>query len=669
MWRDPRRERVLWSTEMSVCVVCVCVNYLHKSIPTAERVKLQLGLKFQKCRENAIHGVGRETTDRQAKCGETHVPASVRDKEEMDKGLLAKDEVEGREDLTVLLAKDKVECGEDLTVVTADVYIEEVKRLGSIAGPMVAVNLSQYSLQVISVMMVGHLGELFLSSTAIAISFSAVTGFSLLFGMSTAMETLSGQAHGAQQYRKLGTQMHTAMFCLLLACLPVSLLWANMGKLLILMGQDPAISSEAGKFTVWLIPALFGYGTLQPLVRYLQVQSLVTPMLISSCATVFFHIILCWALVLKFELNNIGAALAIGTLEWWSFEFLTLLSGLLPNPELEASVLSVCLATITTLFTIPDGLGAAASTRVSNALGAGNPQAAIIAVRAVLFLTVLETVVVLLEGGSQNLGAYANLTAYYHFGIPVAAALGFWLKMRGEGLWIGIQVGAFVQIVLLFLITSCQNWKKQKPVAPYLRSYSKEFGQFFRLAIPSAFTICLATISNLFTIPDGLGTAASNEKEVVGHGTTMAPLVCLLVILESLKCVLSGVARGCGWQDFGAYVYLAASYLCGIPVAAALGFWLKSRGPGIWIGGIQAGALLQTILLSIITSRTNWEKQIHLQPLITIKKLNVLSHSVANATSDILKPVVDSSCDLIIFFYNLSNHSKECSGYGRAAPP
>lgn len=145
----------------------------------------------------------------------------MRDTEEMDKGLLAKDEVESREGLTVL---------------RADVYVEEVKRLGSIAGPMVAVNLSQYFLQVISVMMVGHLGELFLSSTAMAISFSIVTGFSLLFGMSTAMETLSGQAFGAQQYRKLGTQMHTAMFCLVLACLPVSLLWANMGKLLILMG-------------------------------------------------------------------------------------------------------------------------------------------------------------------------------------------------------------------------------------------------------------------------------------------------------------------------------------------------------------------------------------------------------------------------------------------------
>lgn len=57
---------------------------------------------------------------------------------------------------------------------------EEAKRTGYIAGPMAAVTLSQYFLQIISVMMVGHLGELYLSSTALAISFCAVTGFSLI---------------------------------------------------------------------------------------------------------------------------------------------------------------------------------------------------------------------------------------------------------------------------------------------------------------------------------------------------------------------------------------------------------------------------------------------------------------------------------------------------------
>ncbi|GMN38683.1 hypothetical protein TIFTF001_007923 [Ficus carica] len=60
------------------------------------------------------------------------------------------------------------------------VLFEEVKKLGSIAAPLVTVLLSQYLLQVISIMMVGHLGELSLSSTALAISLSGVTGFSIL---------------------------------------------------------------------------------------------------------------------------------------------------------------------------------------------------------------------------------------------------------------------------------------------------------------------------------------------------------------------------------------------------------------------------------------------------------------------------------------------------------
>ena len=74
-------------------------------------------------------------------------------------------------------------------------------------------------------------------------------------------------------------------------------------------------------------------------------------------------------------------------------------------------------------------------------------------------------------------------------------------------------------------------------------------------------------------------------------------------------CVISGIARGCGWQHIGAYVNLGAFYLCGIPVAAALGFRTQLRGRGLWIG-IQIGAFVQTILLCIITSCTNWKKQV-----------------------------------------------------------
>lgn len=57
---------------------------------------------------------------------------------------------------------------------------EEVKEIGYLAGPMIIVALSQYFLQTISMMMVGHLGELALSSTSLAISIAGVTGFSFL---------------------------------------------------------------------------------------------------------------------------------------------------------------------------------------------------------------------------------------------------------------------------------------------------------------------------------------------------------------------------------------------------------------------------------------------------------------------------------------------------------
>ncbi|XP_073055166.1 protein DETOXIFICATION 14-like isoform X1 [Primulina eburnea] len=438
------------------------------------------------------------------------------------------------------------------------VIIEEMKKLGYLAGPMVAVTLSQYLLQVVSIMMAGHLGELSLSSTAIAFSLAGVTGFSLMLGMACALETLGGQAFGAQQYEKLGTQTYTAICSLIVVCIPLSILWIYMGNVLIFFGQDPQISHEAGKFLTWLIPALFGYATFQPMVRYYQMQSLIFPMLISSCITLCFHIPLCWALVYKSGLENLGAAVAMDIsewlnvsilglymkyssvcaktraqismkifdgvkdffrfaipsavmvcLEWWSFELLILLSGILPNPQLETSVLSVCLNTIATLYAIPYGLASGASTRISNELGAGNPQGARVSVIALMILAVTEAIIV-----SASLFASRNV-----------------------------------------------------------------FGYVF-----------------------------SNEKEVVGYVTNMAPLVCLSVIIDSIQGTLSGVARGCGWQHIGAYVNLAAFYAFGIPIAASLGFWLNLRGKGLWIG-VLCGATLQTILLVVITSFTNWEKQ------------------------------------------------------------
>ncbi|XVF31725.1 hypothetical protein REPUB_Repub17cG0017000 [Reevesia pubescens] len=442
---------------------------------------------------------------------------------------------------------------------TTSTFVKELKKVSYMAAPMVVVSVSQYLLQVISLMMVGHIGELALSGIAIATSFTNVTGFSLLFGLAGALETLGGQAYGAEKYQMLGTYTYCSILSLLTVCVPVSFLWIFMDKLLTLMGQNPQISEVASIYSIWLIPALFADAIIQSLVRYFQSQSQFFPLFLSSLATICLHVPLCWALVHKTNLGYIGGALAITVamwfnvillgfymrcaascektrililkdvfisikeflsfalpsavmvcLEWCSFELLVLLSGLLPNSELETSVLSICLTATSLHYFIPYGVGAAASTRVSNELGAGNPQTARVAVNVVMILGVMEAVI--------------------------------------------------VSITLL-----CCRYV---------------FGYVF-----------------------------SNEKEVIDYVGEMIPLISLSIIVDSLLAVLSGVARGTGWQHIGAYVNLGAYYLVGIPISALLCFGLHFRGKGLWIG-ILTGSSLQLLMLALVTSFTNWQKQV-----------------------------------------------------------
>nr|CAB3467982.1 unnamed protein product [Digitaria exilis] len=319
---------------------------------------------------------------------------------------------------------------------------EEVKKQLQLAGPLIAGSLLQNLIQMISVMFVGHLGELPLAGASMASSFAAVTGFSLLLGMASALDTLCGQAFGARQYHLVGINKQRAMLLLTAVSVPLAVVWFYTGDILLLFGQDADIAAEAGTFARWMIPALFAYGPLRCHVRFLQTQNIVVPVMASAGATAACYLVVCWVLVFGLGMGSKGAALgnavsywvnvailavyvrvspdcnktwtgfsmeafgdALGflrlavpsalmvCLEWWSFELLVLLSGLLPNPKLETSVLSITLNTANCLFMIPYGLGAAISTRVSNELGAGRPRAARLAVRVVMFVAVSEGLV------------------------------------------------------------------------------------------------------------------------------------------------------------------------------------------------------------------------------------------------------------------------------------
>ncbi|WVZ58769.1 hypothetical protein U9M48_009001 [Paspalum notatum var. saurae] len=435
---------------------------------------------------------------------------------------------------------------------------EEAKRLLRLAGPLIASCILQNVLQVVSVMFVGHLGELPLAGASLASSLANVTGFSLLYGMASALDTLCGQAFGARQYGRLGIYKQRAMLVLALTCVLIAAVWANAGKILVLIGQDPDIAAEAGAYSRWLIPCLVPFVPLVCHIRFLQAQSIVVPVMVSSGATALSHVLVCWALVFKAGMGSKGAALSSAIsytinltmlalyvrlssacrrtwtgfsteafrellrftelaipsammvcLEWWSFELLVLLSGLLPNPTLETSVLSICLNTGALLFMVPFGLCTAISTRVSNELGAGQPQAAKLATRVVMFIA---------------------LSAGLLLGSAMILLRNFW------------------------------------------------------------------------------GYMYSNEPEVVAYIARMIPVLAISFFTDGLHSSLSGVLTGCGEQKIGARVNLAAFYLAGIPMAVLLAFVLHLNGMGLWLG-IVCGSLSKLVLLIWITMRINWEKE------------------------------------------------------------
>ena len=129
--------------------------------------------------------------------------------------------------------------------------------------------------------------------------------------MASALETLCGQAYGAKQYHLLGIFLQRAVVILLVASVPVAIIWLNMTSILVALGEDPEIAQAAQTYVYWLIPILLSYVLLFPLIKFFQTQKAVLPLMICSGVTVICHVPLLWLVIDKLQVGFIGAAIAM----------------------------------------------------------------------------------------------------------------------------------------------------------------------------------------------------------------------------------------------------------------------------------------------------------------------------------------------------------------------
>ncbi|KAL6655201.1 hypothetical protein ACP70R_006027 [Stipagrostis hirtigluma subsp. patula] len=449
----------------------------------------------------------------------------------------------------------------------------EVASILCLTGPMVGAGILFYLRSLVSMVFLGRLGQLPLAGGSLALGFANITGYSVLSGLAGGMDPVCGQAFGAGRTDLLRAALRRTVVLLLAASVPIGMLWVAMHRVLVATGQDPDIAAAAYAYILCCLPDLAVQSFLHPIRIYLRAQSVTLPLTYGAAAALLLHVPINYLLVTVHGLGIRGVALGgVWTnlnfllflvayvycsgmygahddddgaaaakkgaseapaeeegakewwglvrlcvhscmsvcLEWWWYEIMVLLCGVLIDPKAAVAAMGVLIQTTSLIYIFPHSLGCAVSTRVGHELGAGRPDRARLVARVGLGLGAALGVVacafaVSVRGvwarmfttdaailklaaaalpllGLAELGncpqtagcgvlrgsarpekaARINVSAFYGVGMPVALALAFWpAGLDFRGMWGGMLAAQLVCAALMLRAVLGTDWAEQ----------------------------------------------------------------------------------------------------------------------------------------------------------------------------------------------------------------
>ncbi|XAR57063.1 hypothetical protein NMG60_11025075 [Bertholletia excelsa] len=446
--------------------------------------------------------------------------------------------------------------------------VEELKTMTHLGFPIVAMGLVGYLKNMISVVCMGRLGSVELAGGALAIGFTNITGYSVLSGLSMGMEPLCSQAYGSKNLTLMSLTLRRTVIMLLLASLPIGLLWFHLEPLMLGLHQNPEITHVANIYCHYAIPDLIANSLLHPLRIYLRSKGSTWPLMLCTSLATLLHAPITIFFAFKLGLGVAGMAVSMfvtnfntlffllgymiykrapqepmheplipkvmslsskisqggewGTLlrlaipscvavclEWWWYEFMTLIAGYLDKPHVTLATSAIVIQTTSLMYTVPSALGASVSTRVGNELGAGRPSKASLATVVAIGLALLAptfgllwttlgreawgkvftndnevlelTMAVLpiiglgelancpqttccgvLRGSARPIvGACINFYSFYLVGIPVAIILAFIWKLEFLGLCYGLLAAQMACLLSICMVIYKMDWDKE----------------------------------------------------------------------------------------------------------------------------------------------------------------------------------------------------------------
>lgn len=437
--------------------------------------------------------------------------------------------------------------------VTSTSFSKEFKVIGKSAVPLMFTMFLQYSINAVSILSVGHIGENELAGVSLANVTFVVTS-SIFIGMATCLDTLCPQAFGAKKYHLVGIYLQRCIILCFIMAIPVITLYWFSGSILKHVVPSEELALLAQTYLRTLSFGLPGYILFETGKRFLQAQGNFTggQYTLLFCAPV--NALVNYFFVFKLEMGFIGAPIAValnywlmaslllsyvffidGKQCWYGFQFKqcfkgwnTMISLALPGiVMIEAEFVAFQIITLSSSyfgttalaaqsivssmaslsFQIPFSISIAASTRIGNLIGTNSKAASKISVDVTL--------------------CYSALSGLWNFSILY----------------------------------------------------------FFRLQIAKIFT---------------------SDSDVASMASFIFPIVALNQFFDCFNVLAAGCLRAQGRQKIGGYLNILAYYSVGVPLALLLGFKLGYEIRGLW-AGLGSGIFVLAGLQVYVIYTSNWD--------------------------------------------------------------
>lgn len=450
--------------------------------------------------------------------------------------------------------------------------------------PLIITFLLQYSLTVASVFSVGRLGSTELAAVSLSSMTANISGYAIIQGVSTCLDTLCAQAYGRKNYNLVGMHFVRCNHLLTLLYVPMFVLWVFFSKpiLLALIGEDKReLVTLASQYLQILSLGLPGFIIFENLKHFLQSQGIfhASTYVLLFCAPLnaFLNYLLVWDK--HVGLGFVGAPLSVvitdwvmcGTLwaytkyvngyqclphqsmfdksmfqnwskminlsipgvfmveaEWLAFEIITFTAAKFGTEVLAAQ--SIVSTTCVLLYQIPFAISIASSTRIAWFIGAATKSSSLVSMKA--------------------------------------------------GFYIAIAFGCFNATVL-------------------------------------------------FTFRDFFASLYTQDEVVLKIASKVLIIAAFYQINDFLSCISGGVLRGQGRQKIGGILNLVSYYVIALPCAFLFAFYFKLELVGLWLGMIIALFFVSVLQLYFVLT-SDWDsiiKECISEGILEEGNLNIDAHS------------------------------------------